>query len=1534
MEQSQLQTQKKKKSQLAKKQKHKTEIITTTGTTEETVTKSSLDEHALNETQESAIKTVPLNVAPEKLESLIFEEKITNMDIDSLPKSHEIQPIYHALNSTQIDELSERETHLHSHDIQKQTCNIHINESIPLYVTENEQSETVEIRKPQKSLPSASIPESIVIESSIVSNEMNISYDSVDNLNVEFMPMKISADETCIPHESKIISEQIVNIRETDLSIEPLPDSKRAEQKLITQNSIEVQAINIAETEKNINEKYQANEISADFDIIPNLALNVHEPIVENTPENFYPETFIATEEASPNFVTHIPYQTAEICSTESEKDLNLHETPEMQNIQISFNDNKAISTEQTNFIDTEIPFLLKPSTDLEVKATDSVTIQNQLKTESHQIVDTITPIDAFNYETKSAGFSIQENDSKIIELTNVLHTEKPFEDMTKRHAQQRAISNYTTHEGISISKAQIQENDTEITIEQPHLSNAFKTQEPYETFESNKQQSFDTIDEYTTKPSEKSFSAVIDFELQKSTIGETTFIHDSEQLFDTKIQENTPKFSIDSTVNNPLAISETQIQENESELSIEQPNQVKLTTTQEPHRTFEQNTEQLLDTAGTYYTKDSDRTFNAEIGFELQKSMFNETLITHDSEQSFETKTYENIPKYSFEPNVSNAVEILETQAHDKDHELNIAPLSSVNALKTQEPHKIVDLGEEQWFDTFTEDHEQMSKPTKNADINFELQRSIMDQITVAHDSEKPFDTVLKSNEPKYTINSNINNSISISVTNIQEKDTELAIETPITSNASMIHELHTAIESNNEQLLDTTGTCHAKINEPAFNTDINFELQKSTIAEIVQMHDSEISFETKLQENVPKYNLESNVNSSIAVTQLNILDSAAPYNAPQNNEQKLIMSQIPPHISHIGSVAETTLYDSIDTLELNKKKSVQAKVRPTASSNELSIEIAIVDENLSELPDRNVYEKYNAIQNVNAQNALEVTVIESQGSVDKMEIKTGKEQLQNVIYDLSPVNSLIVNEIDTAEQLTHIDIDEKPRELKADVSTESNIEIKSSETWPIEETQDFIGKSTPSEHISNKSITEKSAVEITSTITSDALDDFRESKEKQLFAKYSMDEMHGMLIQDFVANENVDENIFVDYKKLLKKGSEKQDVNLQHRCEQTRQNTFESANIFDVESIKPVVTGDIVISDSLIVANVDEINENVFESEFNVKQTKNYGKKKIHDNFNTIGQTVEMVALEKEEKTEIESIAKKMYPKQSFEELVSYTNHEERVLDKESLIDRFDTIDKQNVRITTDRPHSSANVQQIDSLENEINFKRINLQQIASQNIEKPNESVETNQHIVQEPHVLFSNIAPKTSKAKHKIDNIQTIQIEQPEVLEKEQVLSYEDSNTRKCEQSYGEQLKALTIQKVESIEQVDYKLITEIKNETANIVIDETKQNITFETVCLKDYDTIKASAQRITEKPIQAVIIEEQYPLCKENLLIEYKDKTILTKPKKATPKTIELQTALIKNEIHTFINKADITNKSIVKQIESKRQEGEEKGRF
>lgn len=713
-----MQTAKKKKIKITKKQKHH-QIQHTTETFDE---QAFLEHKVASETHKQNIKTVSLGVAPEYIELFMSDEKSLPMETCIGPKPFEIQSLFHASNTKAVS-ITESGICIHLKDSPTQKCLVNITESTPIMVTEVDNTETVGTREPYNITPLHELSSTLVTRSASVSDQVI----PCDNVNVFYISV---------------------------------PNLKQATESIRAQSPIQID-FDVGESRNNIHNKYEPKTRAALCRIISNTALNSQ----ENSPVKFYPETFIATEEAVQKYDEKISYQTQEICTSEIGNAAEFQGIPKEKQARLEFNSLQAITMEQADINESDT----QASVDLIATAKDTFDVHKETHTGFSQPIETVHSYQRMHFPTKQASSSVDEMDGKFIEVVNVSQSEEPL-DVNEQPLEREPRSSYISRKCFSVSEILVQENDTELLIPSHVLAGTSKSQQVQNIIEKSSEHSFDAISDHKRIEKGEALNVQNNFELQKSIIRETAVSYESEQAFDTKLQTNQPHYSLDSKLKDSLLISEVQL--HNVQLTTEPTIQAEAMQTKVLCRTYEQQDEQFF--YGTHeYDSDAQMALSAHIDFELQKSTIGETVIAQDSEQVFETKMIAKQPHYKTERNLKHSIVISETQVQQNNAKFSPGIIEMAMATVVQEPHEAPDFSEDQMLETVNEYIKREKLYESSAHVDFELQKSMISETTLVQDTEKAFETSMREMKSQYKFTPNVSNAIVVSETQLIDSET-----------------------------------------------------------------------------------------------------------------------------------------------------------------------------------------------------------------------------------------------------------------------------------------------------------------------------------------------------------------------------------------------------------------------------------------------------------------------------------------------------------------------------------------------------------------------------------------------------------------------------------------------------------------------------------------------------------------------------------------------------------------------------------------
>lgn len=596
------------------------------------------------------------------------------METKTTPKPIEILPFFHATN-TQAVCITENETQIHANDSQTQRCTINISECNPIIVSEIDQIESLGTQESNKPATMVHLSSSLITSLATI-NDQIIACDNIDSFEVKSMPDTVIAELGAVPHLSKTVYEQIVSQKTDSLPDIAVQHLHQAHEIFSSQHPIEIQEANIGESEECIIDKYKPTRQTATCIIVANESLNTQETVVQSSSMKFYPETFIATEEATPKYVEQFSYQTQEICASETEKTLDSQARPSDKKAHVEFSKLQAITMELTEVIESETISSHSVAADTKATAKDSFDLHREMETSLIQLIDSVEPSESLELSTKKALLSVEEMGSNIVETVNVFHSEKPL-DIDKTIAQSKAAPNIVEHKSYNVSEVLVQERDVEF-CDVPHpLAKVSEIHELYQNIEQCDEQTFDVTDVYRHKEMEQSFKAQVEFELQKSTTTKTIIAHEmTEQSYDMKKQEIQPKYKISEDINKPLTVSETQIIDSEQIFDTkQQQNQPKYDLVESLKKSIVVSETQIIDT---------------EKLLEIHPTDVRHLNITDSANQFAHVgSVFETIPYESMEPLPTNLEKCVSaTEKPDVFHELvvNVSNASeSVVHLETE---------------------------------------------------------------------------------------------------------------------------------------------------------------------------------------------------------------------------------------------------------------------------------------------------------------------------------------------------------------------------------------------------------------------------------------------------------------------------------------------------------------------------------------------------------------------------------------------------------------------------------------------------------------------------------------------------------------------------------------------------------------------------------------------------------------------------------------------------------------------------------
>lgn len=522
-------------------------------TTDETISKSSISEHALIEHDKQTIKTIELDTAPQHSESILFEERTTAIDSPDVPKSIEILPVFHALPTAQEVDVHETEAQISAPTLDEQSCDVNIKEFLPLLVTQTEEIEQIGTQQRKEHMKAASITPLYETKPSTVGEEVLVC-DSLKEMEVKSTPITGTAQITCVPFESKTINEEVINTKEESWLPKNLPKGAKARETIDLHKSVEITEVGTAESEQSVTKKSEATQLYPDYDVLPNIPLHINETFVQSSSDKFYPETIIATEVASPSYSQHVSYQTNEICVSEKEQKADLQKGPGKEQVTVSFTDRSAINIEMADVKDSETLFKPDSWADLQVQAQDSFRLHKELQAYMSTGIDSSARTDDFSYDSRSATVSFEEVNTNVTEITNTFQSEKPLKEI-KPVTEKPTNVDILLNESYVVSQAQIQESDRKFVVEPLSTMQAAQSVEPHMALAHQHQQLLDTIADGHRKEIEQQHTAKIEFEVQKTAVGHSVLVHDSEQVFETYSPSKQPHYTRDTNVNSSITV-------------------------------------------------------------------------------------------------------------------------------------------------------------------------------------------------------------------------------------------------------------------------------------------------------------------------------------------------------------------------------------------------------------------------------------------------------------------------------------------------------------------------------------------------------------------------------------------------------------------------------------------------------------------------------------------------------------------------------------------------------------------------------------------------------------------------------------------------------------------------------------------------------------------------------------------------------------------------------------------------------------------
>lgn len=1016
-----------KKKKIKKDKKHKRhqiehtsqEILDEKITKSTTISEQTFIEHKAESTKhEQTIKSVPLEIAPEKTESLEFDEKTLPMEIDTGPKPIEILPLFHASN-IQAASTTESDTLIHLKDSPTQKCLVNITESTPLVISEVDKNEMVGTQESEQIVHLQKLSSTFITSSATVSDQV-IPCDNVNVFESKAMPTTITAESSQILHESKTVLEQVATLKEGSLPSTYAPILKQATKSITLQSPIEVQEVDASESEKTIPDKYEPKVQSAICSVISNTALSTQETLTESVPTKFFPETFIATEEAVPKYVEQIPYQTQEIYLSETGNTLDLQEKPAGRQARLEFTNLQVATIEQTDISEREILSTHAIPTDkLAAMAKDTFDLHKEMRTAYSQPIDSVVPCEIGAFSVKKATSTLEEMDGKVIETVNVLQSEKPF-DTIKTSIEQEASQSYVSQESFTILETLVQESDTKFSPTPPNLAKASRSQEVHKIAAQSDEQVLYAIGQYQQKDTNETLNAQINFELQKSVVNEAIMTNDSEQVFDVKLQSTTqPHYTTDSKLNSPIVISEVQIQDDNAQLTIEPMAQVEVTTTQEPYKAYEQQDQQVFDTTSEYRGDKKSISANAQINFELQKSTISESVLSHDLEQAFDTKLSTNKPHYSFESSLKSPILIAEVQVHEIDLEFSPKPTVLNTATSVQELCNAPESSENQTLESIDSYKQKEFPQESSAQINYELQKSMMGETVIAQDSEKLFEKSIHVIQPQYSLAPNVNSSIVVCETQTIDSEEMLSIKPRETHHLNIIESgkqlshfgsvNETILYDSPELIFPSAKKKQAAAKqEPILHHEITVEVS-NTSESLEKLEKTKLNAQKKATANIIK-NIALNVRteeSSESLDKLNVMPTAL--GTPNLKSELIPINSI--------VVEEAKIFDHSTHFDIDSFKTAAANVSTTEHNLLVNI-----DENWSmDVPDDFKSMLILADQTGN-QSIVESSAVETSTIISSDSLKEFEKQIEKPIRPKVLINEqkgIVIDDIISHEHV-----------------------------------------------------------------------------------------------------------------------------------------------------------------------------------------------------------------------------------------------------------------------------------------------------------------------------------------------------------------------------------------------------------------------------------------------------------------------------------------------------------------------------------
>lgn len=222
-------------------------------------------------------------------------------------------------------------------------------------------------------------------------------------------------------------------------------------------------------------------------------------------------------------------------------------------------------------------------------------------------------------------------------------------------------------------------------------------------------------------------------------------------------------------------------------------------------------------------------------------------------------------------------AISMEQTETSETETASSTIPIDLMATAKdTFALYKEIQTGYCQIIDTIVP-HESLPLKTKSAAVSLEeMGGKLVETVTILQ-SEQPFDTSKPSLEFEASPSYSTHESVTISEVQIQESDVErpsVPAQSPM--RALQTREEHKIAEQSDVQLLDTVGDYQGKEPGQTFNVQINFELQKSMVHDTTFTHDTIQPFETHLHTNQPHYNIDTNVNTPLLISTIDVKEDS----------------------------------------------------------------------------------------------------------------------------------------------------------------------------------------------------------------------------------------------------------------------------------------------------------------------------------------------------------------------------------------------------------------------------------------------------------------------------------------------------------------------------------------------------------------------------------------------------------------------------------------------------------------------------------